>query len=188
MVCFTYNDGDGAIQPTKGDNLMQAYSEHQPTGFDAKGAFLPDQQDWLLVPVSRTRDTGDHEYSLSNFLIVEAELDKIDPERTDHEVASFNHWGPGWYEIILVRPGTPCQVYGDTIEARLEDYPVLDEEDWCTREFEAACEAWEYLSLSERVEAIQGSSECTASIFAARSGGFPQDMTYESDAGGIYFR
>lgn len=38
---------------------MQAYRDFAPTGFDHKGAFLDDDhQDWLVVGVSITRDSG----------------------------------------------------------------------------------------------------------------------------------
>ena len=40
------------------DTDMQKYSEFQPTGFDNKGYMLDDRQNWYVVPVSRTRDSG----------------------------------------------------------------------------------------------------------------------------------
>jgi hypothetical protein len=59
------------------------------------------------------------------------------------EVHRFGHWSPGWFEIILVRPGTAAAEVAVEIEERLEDYPLLDEEDFSRREWEDYLESWE---------------------------------------------
>jgi hypothetical protein len=44
---------------------MQEYKDFRPTAFDHKGAFLADNQNWLVIPVMQTRDSGP--LDLSNF-------------------------------------------------------------------------------------------------------------------------
>lgn len=117
---------------------MIKYSEFQPTGFDAKGAFLDERQDWLVVPVGRTRDSGPFENS--NF---ETALDILGGESDTVEVHSFNHWGPGWFEIIIVAPDSDAAKKAEEIEASLENYPVLDDEDLSQREWDDFIESWD---------------------------------------------
>jgi len=117
---------------------MIKYSEFQPTGFDAKGAFLDERQDWLVVPVGRTRDSGP--FDNSNF---ETALDMLGGESETVEVHSFNHWGPGWFEIIVVAPDSEAAKKAEEIEASLENYPVLDDEDLSRREYDDFLESWD---------------------------------------------
>lgn len=115
---------------------MRRYSEFQPTGFDARGAFLPDRQDWFVVPVCQTRDSGPMDQS--NF---SAALKMLGGESETVEVHRFGHWGPGWFEIILAHPSIESAV--EDIEASLENYPLLDETDFSEREEADYSEAWE---------------------------------------------
>jgi len=73
------------------------------------------------------------------------------------EVHRFGHWGPGWIEIILVDPGHYHTLWtAGEIVCSLADYPVLDEEDWSEREFEAAGETWEQcFNDKERIEYLR---------------------------------
>lgn len=132
---------------------MEPYGKFRPTAFDAAGAFLPDRQDWLVVPTSRTRDSGC--LAESNFEAARARLEAADPDGVDHELHRFGHWGPGWFELLIVRPGTNAARVGAEIEAALDNYPVLDEKDFSRREWEAACDAWKYASADERREACR---------------------------------
>ena len=59
-----------------------------------------------------------------------------------------------------------------TIVAKLADYPVLDEEDWSRREFEAQCETWENAGLQGRIDYCRRAG---ISIFAARRKNFHED-------------
>lgn len=139
---------------------MERYRDFAPTPFDNKGAFLSDRQDWFVVPVTRTRDSD--LLAQSNF---EAALKLLGGESDDVEVHRFGHWGPGWYEIILVRPGSDAEKKAQEIADSLESYPVLDDEDLSNREYEAACEYWENADLDDRIRLCK---EAGVSIFAAR--------------------
>ena len=119
---------------------MQKYKNFAPTGFDPRGAFLPDQQEWLVLPVSRNRDTGAFEES--NF---ETALKWLGGERQNIcEVHRFGHWGPGWFEIIIVNPKAGKTVkIAESIATSIADYPILDDMDFSERELEEQNETWE---------------------------------------------
>jgi hypothetical protein len=110
------------------------YADWAPTGHDVRGLCLPDRQDWLVAPVIQTRDSGPLE--ASNFAVAEAILEAAG----DVEVHRFGHWACGWLEIILCHPSLAPKLA--EIEARLEDYLVLDGEDLGQRENELASECW----------------------------------------------
>lgn len=146
---------------------MRAYREHRPTGFDSKGAFLPERQTWLVCPVMQTRDSAT--LAQSNFAVA---LRELGGESDTVEVHRFGHWGPGWYEIILIMPDSPAAKIAEEIETGLENYPVLDEDHWSTLEYEKAAEYWEHCSVRERVEWCQ---RYKVNVFAARRNEIPED-------------
>jgi hypothetical protein len=150
------------------------YSEWQPTGFDSKGHGLGDRQGWLVVGVMWTRDSAPLDES--NFTSTLRAMRQAGREDEDFEVHRFGHWGPGWFEIILVKPETKAAEVAEEIENALTDYPIVDELDLSIRECEAACEAWANLRVHERLELIQEANfgRKRISIFAARRDEFPQ--------------
>lgn len=95
---------------------MKTYRDWSPTAFDIKGLNLPDQQDWLVLPVLVTRDTPEGSIDDSNFRVAQEMLTAIDPDQQDWERHSFNHWGPGWFDILIVSPGTACARAAQEIE------------------------------------------------------------------------
>jgi hypothetical protein len=138
---------------------MKKYKDFAPTSFDSKGAFLPEQGEWLVVPVGQNRDSGC--LDRSNFRTA---LEILGGEQENLvEVHRFGHWGPGWFEIIIVHPSLEAQV--KAIEDKLENYLVLDYEDYSTLEWEAAEEYWEQMSISDRIDVC---NKYNVSIFAAR--------------------
>lgn len=117
---------------------------------------LEDRNNWLVVPVGRTRDSGT--LAESNF---EAALGILGGESESCEVHRFGHWGPGWFEIIIVRPDRANEVHD--IESRLEDYPVLDEEDMSRREWDAMLGDWDSYGRSDFEEEVLSCLESEAS-------------------------
>ena len=123
---------------------MEQYKDWAPTPFDNTGAFLTharsddpdDRGEWYVVPTMRTRDSNPVEES--NF---HAALALLGDESDTVEVHRFGHWGPGWFEIILVHPDRKQEV--SDIHARLMNYPLLDEDDLSNREYADAMEAWD---------------------------------------------
>ena len=74
----------------------------------------------------------------------------------DFEIHRFGHWACGWFEIMIVRPGSQCAKQAQAIESALAGYPVLDEDDFSDREHAAANEAWEHCYTDkQRIEYIQ---------------------------------
>lgn len=124
---------------------METYSKFAPTQFDTKGLGLDERQEWLVAPVSQTRDSDS--LAKSNFA---AFLTAVGGESETVEVHRFGHWGPGWFEIILIDPADATAVQTATeMESALEDYPVLNEEDLSNREYEAYLESWESYGNSD---------------------------------------
>lgn len=116
---------------------MQKYATFRPTPFDCAGLGAMDRQEWLVAPVVRNRDSGPLEES--NF---ESALQALGGESRDVEIHRFGHWGPGWFEIILVKPGSEAERVALELENSLADYPVLDEQDLSAREWADYLETW----------------------------------------------
>ena len=162
--------------------VLETYSKFRPTGFDSRGLNAEgmgydggDRGDWYVVGVSRTRDSGPLDES--NFESARKALEKFGE---DTEVHRFGHWGPGWFEIILVRPDTEAASEAASMAAALSDYPILDEEDFSRREWEGAQETWEYMSIRGRYEAWKRTNEYNrdANVFSIRSDDMP-DWAFE---------
>lgn len=124
--------------------VFERYGEHSPTPFDQHISFDDERESWYVMPVSHNRDSEPHQQS--NFFCF---LKELGGEGDDVEVHRFGHWGPGWYEIILVRPGAKCLETAYDMARGLEDYPVLDEEDLSAREMEDIDESWDSFGSSE---------------------------------------
>lgn len=114
---------------------MIPYSEFQPSTHDPKGHLLPNRQDWLVVPVGRARDS--EALAQSNFAVA---LERLDGGSDTVEVHLFNHWACGWFEIIIVEPGSYQELIAMDIENDLSDYPILDETDYSRRVAEEQAE------------------------------------------------
>lgn len=119
---------------------MIRYKDFRPTQHDSSGLGVPQYQDWFVGPCSVTRDSQALE--ISNFETLKKAVQKADPHGTDHDTPRFGHWGPGWFEIILVRPDSYAYAVALECEEALENYPVLDEMDLSIREGEESVDAF----------------------------------------------
>ncbi len=149
------------------------YADYKPTTFDTKGLNLPDRQDWLVAPVGQNRDSRPLEQS--NFAAATRILfDGMGepPICSTVEVHRFNHWACGWFEIILVHPTRRSEV--EAMAVRLENYALLDEDDCCERDAEAARYAWAGCSVRERVALLRRCGYA-GSVLAARRDYPPHD-------------
>lgn len=149
---------------------MQKYKEFQPTAFDSRGLNADGLGigDWWVAPVSQTRDS--EALSRSNFACC---LKELGGESETVQVHRFGHWGPGWYEIILIDPADEAKVTAaEDMESALADYPVLDDEHFSQLEWNEAADCWQHMSTAERVQCLQRADQC---IFAARRDEIPQD-------------
>lgn len=130
--------------------MMIQYKEFRPSAHDSAGLGLPDRQKWLVLPCGRNRDSGCLDES--NFAVA---LEHLGGESDDVEVHRFGHWACGWFEVILVNPDSMARITANVLEERLEDYPVLDEDDLSEREQTAANETWQCYSAKERLEYVR---------------------------------
>jgi hypothetical protein len=95
------------------------------------------EDNWRIV-ISQTRDSDSLERS--NFRIA---LKELGGESKFVEIHRFGHWGCGWYEILFVDDrNTDKLKIAEEIVFALENYPVLDEEDFSELENEEAQEVW----------------------------------------------
>lgn len=91
------------------------------------------------------------------------------------------HWRAGhclvgWVEYLMVRQDAPADLLAraESMLKALDGYPILNEDDFCEREFFAACDYWESLTIADRLQALSASGS-DASMFAARRPELPSD-------------
>jgi len=112
----------------------------------------------------------------SNF---ECGLKAIGGESDTVKIVRESHWAVGWIEWIAIHESdTKALECASDIMDSLSDYPVVNDDDFSEREWEAAQDMWLELPLSERVEICR---DADLSIYAARSDSIPQ-----GDNGYIY--
>ena len=95
----------------------------------------------------------------------------------DITIIRDHHWAVGWVETLCIHESniTALERAEELQAGLMDDYPVLDEEDYSNRQYEARQESWKWLSIKERVRVIQKYSREDTSVFAARSEEMPQD-------------
>lgn len=99
----------------------------------------------------------------SNFRCFKASLNELPEvknwpgEFTPVVVESFNHWAVGWVEYLLIDPtATETVKLAEKLRAKLDDYPVLDENDFSELENNEANETWaNCFRESERIKYIR---------------------------------
>lgn len=68
----------------------------------------------------------------------------------------FGHWACGWWEALAVKQGTPEHDTASKLADRLENYPVVDDEDFSALEQGEANDTWKSCySWRERVNYIR---------------------------------
>lgn len=99
---------------------------------------------WSLGFVIRTRDSGIREKSNAKSMLATLESDPSLAE--DWELISCSHWGVGWVEQLSFRvvnadgkPSRVARVIKGMMDS-LEEYPVLDDEDFSRMEYEETLE------------------------------------------------
>jgi len=108
-----------------------------------------DHKDMLVAPVGRSRDT-ECAIALSNFYVF---LEALGGESETVQVHSFNHWGCGWFEIILIDPADKEAVrLAEDMEAGLSDYPVLDDQAMRNIEMEQQEKSWDNWLRGELID------------------------------------
>jgi hypothetical protein len=117
---------------------------------------------WFIAPVDRTRDSGlltESNWEAQNKILLP--LADLVPE-VEHPnevtwpsvgIVREHHWAVGWVEWVAVHPSnTEAVQKAEELATRLDSYPVLDEDDFSRREYEAVRNYWEELSDEEAME------------------------------------
>lgn len=133
---------------------MQEYKDFRPTPHDGHINIDRDleegdtRENWLVLPVGQNRDS--ETLSRANF---QSALEILGGEGDKVEVHRFGHWGPGWFEIILIHPD--LQKQGEEIEAALENHPVLDDDLFAEMEHEEEYEDWELWACQDYIRELE---------------------------------
>ncbi len=90
-------------------------------------------------------------------------------------VVRENHWACGWVEWIAIHESATEQIaIAERILERLEDYPIVNENDFGELEYEECAETWKNMSVSERSYYLRRHSHtcsCIRNMFEAVRGG-----------------
>ena len=162
---------------------MQTWYEqlHNPNTIDNisnyTGDLHEDKKDWFIAPVAVTRDSGI--FDISNWESFLNSLRELNTEE-DWYIKRTGHWGFGWFETILIKPDTPAHKLALETEEALSHYPLINESDYCERQWNYAQDLWGMMTIRERVELCQKHGH---SIFSARNDSIPTeencDIVYE---------
>lgn len=121
-------------------------------------AYWGESEGWGIV-IGTHRD--DDALGRSNFAVIRDDLTTRFPD--DVRVESFSNWLVGWSESVLVRPDSEAWKAAEEWQAKLEDYPVANEDAWGEEESEEAFEsATEFVrcelpyTLREHAEDVAG--------------------------------
>ena len=122
-----------------------------PSALDSLANYVgsTDFDGWDCV-VTQNRDS--HSVARSNFRSALKQLGGECDNCDNVKVHRFGHWCCGWWELIAVKQNTSQHKIAQEICDGLTDYPVLDDEDLSTLEYEEAISYWKHTSLKDRVE------------------------------------
>jgi hypothetical protein len=147
---------------------------------------LNDAENWAIFYTNH-RDSG--LIDMSNAETIAAALEPF-IEKGDVVVENHNHWAVGWvdgFSIRVFRRGRITKAFRiyHELAQRLSDYPILDEEDYSRREYEATIEnlidaAWKLKNEFELPEGWEESvydwfSDHNFAIESSDRGGYPTE-------------
>lgn len=114
---------------------------------------------WYAAPVGQSRDSDALERA--NFDAAKLELEALPEVEVDEDdgmagvqIVRESHWAVGWVEWIAIHESNVAALeLAESIMARLEDYPVIDEDLWSRYEDEDCRQIWENCyDTRERIE------------------------------------
>lgn len=106
----------------------------------------------------------------SNFRVM---LAKLGGESETVLVVRDSHCMVGWVEAIYIHESDTARlIEAYDILDKLDNYPVVDEEDWSDLQRQEAAQFWQVLSLRERIDVCE---RFDISPFAARRTELPED-------------
>lgn len=105
-----------------------------------------DNEHWL-VAFEITRDSD--AITQSNWEVFNRELEKIDSDEQYHTIERFSHWAICWIDRLLIAPNSPLVEPASQLLARLENYPILDDDHFSALELSQHIEYLESIGYSE---------------------------------------
>lgn len=164
---------------------MQRYKDWSPTPGDIAGLRVRGEEDyseWFVAPLILTRDSSvleESNWKSANQMFEECK------DSDDYASLSFGHWACGWFEIIVVKPDSEAQKIAEDICKRLEDYPVLDEDQFSEMEWdvhhdqilEACYDAINYAEMEEDVREHFDIASDDSYNLVLRSGFCPSELS-----------
>ena len=151
-----------------GEPIAPTAPKHLTRWEPPKDYFGAEWSSYYSAGVGQSRDSDCLEQS--NFSSM---LSALGGESETVIVVRESHWAVGWVEWIAIHQSDEQALRVADVQCeRLANYPILDEDDFSRREFEAQCEAWENAGLQGRMEYCRRAG---ISIFAARRSELPQD-------------
>lgn len=132
---------------------LTKYGKYNPTCWDSRSNYMGNtsQDHWYVAPVIKTRDASILE--LSNFEYAENVLKA--GKTPGCVINGYGHWACGHYDLILIHPWRHDLLeLAQEMQYTLEDYPLLDEDDFCQKEYEETERLWDsygYEDLSKEL-------------------------------------
>lgn len=137
---------------------LETFKEYRPTMFDGKGLGSDETNGhWLVLPFLVNGCTDSYSLEQCNRDVAIEVLEGLDPEQENYSVCRFGHWGPGWFEIIIINPDGPESFLGglDELLHAYSQYPVLSEEKYSEYELETETRDWREHTRYELVDQLK---------------------------------
>lgn len=103
-------------------------TEFELTRWEESDNYMGEDLSNYFILLTKSRDS--EPLRESNFEVAKERLRDYEGVRVDR----FNHWGVGWIKQILIKQGSEeALLKAEDIVAELNNYPILDEEDYYER-------------------------------------------------------
>ena len=144
----------------------------------------PTDADELAIVYVQHRDSG--LLDQSNAAIIDRALSPFF-ETGDCEPVRHSHWAVGYVEGYAIRPGSRAAEVFEELQARMDNYPILDETDYGQREYDATAAnivdaAWRVRAEYDLPEGWQwevfnwlDNHECGQTENTDDQGGYPEE-------------
>ena len=125
------------------------------------GSYMgPDWSEYYIA-CSHTRDSGPLEesnwYAISSRLQQYTELTEgsdiaYDKHNAPLIIVRASHWAVGWVEFIGIHEdASDLLMIAEDMRKAMQNYPVLDDDDYYQREYDRAMETWKSMSTGDRI-------------------------------------
>lgn len=129
---------------------MKPYNEFVVSSFDHRIP-LEEREYWLVASSVQTRDSGP--MARSNFKSTLEKLENtLDYTPESVEKHRIGHYAIGWYEIILVEPGSAAASTLKEVDEKLQDYCLVNEDNYQEELQEEALLVWKQYGKKSRLE------------------------------------